>query len=111
MKLFSVINFVIFQLCWFIAATYQESGALMLLVLLCIHFVLSPSKKVDLEILPIALVGIVVDQLLISLQILQLPQGDETPLMIPFWLIFLWCSLTWCFNHSLKSDESPQNED
>lgn len=102
MKLFLVINFVVFQLCWFLAATYQDNSVLIILGLLCIHFFFSPTKSADIEVLPIALVGIVVDQLLISLHIIQLPESSTSPLIIPLWLMLLWCSFSWCFNHSLK---------
>jgi len=102
MKLFLVINLVVFQLCWFLAATYQHNSVLIIVGLLGIHFLCSPTKLADVKVLPIALVGVVVDQLLIILQVIQLPSDSTSPLTIPLWLILLWCIFSWCFNHSLK---------
>ncbi|WP_426358615.1 DUF2878 domain-containing protein [Pseudocolwellia sp. HL-MZ19] len=100
MRLFSLINLAIFQLSWFLSATYQESAIPIIIALMCLHFLFSPCKKSDIEVLPIALVGIVVDQLLMVLQVIQIPQSSS--LTLPIWLLFLWCVLAWCFNHSLK---------
>lgn len=102
MRLFSLINFITFQLCWFVSATYQQSGILIIIALLCTHFALSPKKIADIEVLPIALIGITVDQLLIALQVIQLPENSVSPLIIPVWLMFLWCAFAWCLNHSLQ---------
>ncbi|XPF96294.1 DUF2878 domain-containing protein [Colwellia sp. RE-S-Sl-9] len=102
MRLFSLINFITFQLCWFVSATYQQSGILIIIALLCTHFTLSPKKIADIEILPIALIGITVDQLLIAIQIIQLPENSVSPFIIPVWLMFLWCAFAWCLNHSLQ---------
>ncbi|WP_179078303.1 DUF2878 domain-containing protein [Colwellia sp. UCD-KL20] len=102
MRLFSLINFITFQLCWFVSATYQQSGILIIISLLCIHFALSPQKKADIKVLPIALIGIAVDQLLIAIQVIQLPENSMSPLVIPIWLMFLWCAFAWCLNHSLQ---------
>jgi len=102
MKTFSIINFVVFQLCWLLAATYQQQAVFYIVGLLSIHFLLSPTKLADLEILVIALVGIVIDQLLIILHVIQLPENATTPATIPLWLMLLWCSFSWCFNHSLQ---------
>ena len=97
MKLFLVINLVVFQLCWFLAATYQHNSVLIIVGLLGIHFLCSPTKLADVKVLPIALVGVVVDQLLIILQVIQLPSDSTSPLTIPLWLILLWCIFSWCF--------------
>ena len=102
MKLFLLINFIVFQLCWFLAAIYQQSAVGVMLGLLCIHFAFSPTKLADIKVLPIALVGILVDQLLIHLHVIQLPVNTATPLVIPLTLVLLWCVFSWCFNHSLN---------
>jgi len=102
MKLFSVINFITFQLCWFIAATYKQDGLLIIGALLTFHLLFSPKKIADFKVLSIALVGILVDQVLIILHVIQLPQSSTEWSFIPLWLIFLWCSFAWCFNHSLQ---------
>ncbi len=100
MRLFSLINLAVFQLIWFLSATYQDSGIPIILALMCIHFLFSPSRKADIEVLPVALIGITVDQLLMILQVIQIPHS-LTPIL-PLWLMLLWCVLAWCFNHSLQ---------
>jgi hypothetical protein len=102
MRLFSLINFIIFQLSWFLSATYKESAIPIISLLLCIHFLCSNQKKADLAILPIALIGITVDQLLMILHIIEIPQGTTNSLMVPIWLMLLWCVFSWSFNHSLR---------
>lgn len=84
------------------SATYKESAIPIISLLLCIHFLCSNQKKADLAILPIALVGITVDQLLMILHIIEIPQSTSNSLVIPVWLILLWCVFSWSFNHSLR---------
>lgn len=62
-----------------------------------LHLALSPTKLDDLKLLPLALIGIVVDQLLISFGVIDVKQS-----MIPIWLVLLWIILTWSLNHSLS---------
>jgi len=100
MRLFSLINLAVFQLCWFLSAAYQDSGLPIIIILMCIHFLCSPSKLDDLRVLTLALVGVVVDQLLMIAQVIEIPQSLTSAL--PIWLILLWCVLAWCFNHSLQ---------
>jgi hypothetical protein len=73
-----------------------------MMVLISIHFLLSSKKYDDLKVLPIALVGIVIDQLLIILHIIEIPQSTTPTLIIPVWLALLWCVFSWSFNHSLQ---------
>lgn len=102
MRLFSLINFVIFQLSWFLSATFKESAVPLIIALLIIHFLCSSKKKADLAILPIALIGITIDQLLMILHIIEIPQSPNHALIIPVWLMLLWCIFAWSFNHSLQ---------
>jgi hypothetical protein len=102
MRKFSLINFVAFQVSWFLCASYQKNAIPIVMILICIHFLLSPKKSDDLKVLPIALVGIVIDQLLIILHIIEIPQGTTSSVIIPVWLALLWCVFSWCFNHSLQ---------
>lgn len=64
---------------------------------LILHLALSPTKLDDLKLLPLALIGIVVDQLLISFGVIEVKQS-----MIPIWLVLLWIIVTWSLNHSLS---------
>lgn len=103
MKLFSLINLITFQACWYISAIYQQKGLPVILLILGTHFCLSKTKKADIEVLLLALIGVVVDQLLIIFNIIQIPESASLtpPLIIPFWLIAIWCGFAWSFNHSL----------
>lgn len=102
MRLFSLISFAVFQLSWFLSATYQDNAIPMVVALMCIHFLFSPTKNDDVKVLPIALIGIVIDQLLIILHIIEIPQSATQALIIPVWLILLWCVFSWSFNHTLQ---------
>lgn len=96
MKPFFVINFVFFQVSWLIAAFYSDYAALLIIALLVVHFWLSPTRRLDSQILLMGLVGIVVDQCLISANVFSVGQS-----IIPWWLVMLWLFLSLCLNHSL----------
>lgn len=96
MRLFWIINAALFQLCWWSAALFTEYAVWIMSAVLVIHLMLSPRKRDDLKLLPIALVGIVCDQLLIAVDVISVNQS-----FIPVWLVLLWVILAWSFNHSL----------
>ncbi|MDP4984793.1 DUF2878 domain-containing protein [Pseudoalteromonas tunicata] len=96
MSRFSIINLVFFQAAWFLAAWYTDAAAAFLLLLLCCHFVLSPTKRIDLKVLYGAILGITTDQVLISTSVF----GTDSSL-IPIWLILLWGCFAVSLNHSL----------
>lgn len=96
MKLFFVINVVFFQASWLLAAFFQDYAALLILVLLIIHFLMSPTRRLDSKILLMGLLGIVVDQCLISVDVFAVGQS-----IIPSWLVMLWLYFSLCLNHSL----------
>lgn len=96
---FSVINFVVFQLCWFTAAIYQQTGLFIMMSLLIVHFVLSPTKNNDIKVLLLAFLGCIVDQVLFMLNVFEFTTNSP---VIPMWLILLWCSLVLSLNHSLR---------
>ena len=96
MRLFWIINAVLFQLCWWSAALFTEYAVWIMSAILAIHLMLSPRKLDDLKLLPIALVGICCDQLLIAVDVIDVNQS-----FIPAWLVLLWVILAWSFNHSL----------
>ncbi|MFH0265627.1 DUF2878 domain-containing protein [Vibrio rumoiensis] len=96
MNRFSIINFIIFQSCWALAASFPASAPFLMLGLLAVHFCLTPTRKADGFLLIAALVGIVIDQLMIWIGVLDVNQS-----WIPIWLILLWCHFVLCLNHSL----------
>lgn len=96
MHRFSIINFIIFQSCWALAASFPASAPFFMIGLFGVHFALTPTRKADGVLLIAALVGILVDQLMLWIGILEVGQQ-----WIPIWLILLWCHFILCLNHSL----------
>jgi len=96
MKPFLIINIGLFQTCWLVAAFYPNYAALVITTLLLLHFVITPTRRLDAKILLMGLLGCVVDQSLISLNIINVNQP-----FIPLWLVTLWLFLSVCLNHSL----------
>lgn len=96
-RYFSVINFVIYQAALLLALFYQQNAVNFMLLLLVLHFVLSPSRQQDMRFMLLALVGATVDQVLVAMNVLAVDGG-----IIPFYLVLLWCALALTFNHSLR---------
>lgn len=96
MNRFSVINLIFFQVAWFLAAWFTDDAAAFLLLLLCCHFVLSPTKQLDLKVLCGAILGIVADQILITTTVFNTNSS-----LVPVWLILLWACFAISLNHSL----------
>ncbi|WP_048695061.1 DUF2878 domain-containing protein [Catenovulum maritimum] len=98
-------NLICFQACWFLAAIYQHNAVIWMFGLLLIHFLLSHSKRSDFRLLPIAVLGLFVDQILSIFQIVQFKtsQLDFSVInnLVPIWLALLWIALAISFNHSL----------
>jgi len=96
MKPFLIINVVLFQTCWLVAAFYPEYAALVITALLLLHFGITPTRRLDFKILLMGLLGCVIDQTLISFNVINVEQST-----IPLWLVTLWLFLSVCLNHSL----------
>lgn len=97
MKRFSLINFILFQSSWALAATLPTNAPFFMLILLGVHFLLTPSRMDDVFLLLCALIGIALDQTFIAFSLLDVGQN-----WVPFWLILLWGHFILCLNHSLK---------
>jgi hypothetical protein len=96
-RYFNVINFAIYQAALLLALFYQQSAVNFMLILLVLHFVLSPSRQKDTRFMLLALVGATVDQVLVAMNVLAVDGG-----IIPLYLVLLWCALALTFNHSLR---------
>ncbi|WP_245257262.1 DUF2878 domain-containing protein [Moritella marina] len=96
-RYFNVINFAIYQAALLLALFYQHSAVNLMLVLLLMHFLLSPSRQQDMRFMLLALIGATVDQVLVAINVLAVDNG-----IIPFYLVLLWCALALTFNHSLR---------
>ncbi len=99
MSKFSLTNILFFQIIWFVSAIYQQSGLAIIGILIIVHFIFSPSKKDDIKVLCLALIGVCVDQLLFMINVIGFSDNST---IIPYWLILLWCYFSLCFNHSLQ---------
>ncbi|PKH07144.1 DUF2878 domain-containing protein [Moritella sp. Urea-trap-13] len=96
-RYFNIINFAIYQAALLLALFYQHSAVNFMLMLLVLHFVLSPSRQQDMQFMLLALIGATVDQVLVAMNVLDVDGG-----IIPFYLLLLWCALALTFNHSLR---------
>ena len=98
MPLFSMVNFIIFQIAWFTAALLRDDSIIVLVLLLIVHGLFSPSKNADLcTVLLLLPVGMVSEMLMISTGLLSY----QSELALPIWMILLWIHLCLSVNHSL----------
>ncbi|MCG9697078.1 DUF2878 domain-containing protein [Shewanella sp. Isolate11] len=97
MKRFWIINLLLFQLCWFSAALLPSYAEVLLVGLLAVHFLLSPSPRRDCKVLLLVPIGLLVDKLQFEFNV-----AGETDVFFPLWLLLLWCMFIISFNHSLN---------
>lgn len=99
-RYFFVANLVVFQLGWFLAVLGGNAALFIILPLILLHFVLSPSKLQDfLAVVLAVLLGLLHDGLLIRSKVLLIDFHTDFP---PFWLVSLWALLGITLLHSLK---------
>ena len=99
MPLFKILNFVLFQAGWFAAALMKDGSVWIMLGLIVLHFVISPSKKADAKLLLLLLpIGLTLEIAMIYLGLVSF----NSALVLPIWMIALWSLLILSFNHSLK---------
>jgi len=96
MRSFTLINLLLFQAAWFSAALAGGFAIWLMLLLLAVHFRLTPSRFNDVRLLPLAAIGWIADLLLQQSGIVNFGQSA------PLWLLLLWCHLVLCFNHGLR---------
>jgi hypothetical protein len=96
MKRFWITNFILFQASWFCAAFYTPYANLGLLALLMLHLALSPSRRADIKVISLVLVGLLVDSLHLSMGTFSAQSSG-----FPLWLALLWCQFVVSLNHSL----------
>ena len=98
LRYFPLINAVWFQLAWFAAIIYKQQAIPFLLASIIIHLLVSPKRKVDtLLLISVATFGVMGDILLSYFNIFLFTNG----VLIPFWLVLLWCHFSFAVNHSL----------
>ncbi|GIU43737.1 DUF2878 domain-containing protein [Shewanella colwelliana] len=97
MKRFWIINLALFQAAWFAAAFATSMAVPIMVLILCIHFYLTPTPKLDAKLLLLMPIGVAVDKVLMELGLFY--AGSE---IFPLWLLLLWCMFVISLNHSLK---------
>lgn len=96
---FSIINLLIFQGAWFSAALLKDQSLWLMLGLLLVHAVFSPSKQYDLRVVVVILpIGMAVESLMIATGLVVY----HSEFLLPVWMVLLWCHLAVSFNHSLR---------
>ena len=99
-RYFFIANLVIFQLGWFLAVLGGNAGLLIIIPLIFLHFVFSPSRLLDLLALGLSvLLGLLHDSLLITFGLFLI---DSHSIFPPVWLISLWALLGITLLHSMK---------
>ncbi|WP_421220516.1 DUF2878 domain-containing protein [Aeromonas jandaei] len=83
-----------FNFYWLLAVKWQQPGPL--LVILLLHFLFSPSRQRDWRLLPIAVVGCLLDALLWQLGLFRFPSG------FPLWLVLLWLGFALTLAHGMR---------
>lgn len=92
------INLVWFQIIWLIAVVYRENTLLLLLISLALHFLLTPTRRCDLQgVVVITLLGSLADYLLSVCGVLIFANST----FIPLWLILLWSHFALSLNHGM----------
>ena len=98
-KSFSWINLIWFQAIWFVAVVYTVQAISVLILSLCVHFLMSPTRKADiLTLLGITLIGSLGDFLLTFWGVFIFPDT----LYSPVWLILLWAHFALTLNHAMS---------
>lgn len=99
MPLFKILNFGLFQAGWFTAALMTDNAVWIMLGMVALHFVISPSKLADARLLIVLLpIGLTLEVLMIALGFVVF----NSSFVLPIWMILLWCLLILSFNHSLN---------
>ncbi len=91
---FLLASAVIYTAAWWLAVLYGKQSLLWLSLLLVAHFVLSPSRLRDFQLMPLALVGMTMDTLLMYAGVLHFAAT-------PVWLMLLWLHFVLALEHSL----------
>lgn len=95
-----LLNIVIYQLIWFVAVIGGESLTWLAMVLIILHFYLTPIPKTDMILVLLVLfIGALIDGTL-RLSGFFIFAEDRFP--IPWWLGCIWMGLATVFNHSLE---------
>ena len=99
MPLFKILNFGLFQAGWFAAAFLLDDAIWLMLGMVVLHFIISPSKLADARLLMFLLpIGLTLELLMVSFGFVTF----NSAFVLPIWMILLWALLILSFNHSLS---------
>ena len=98
-KTFYWLNFVWFQAIWFYAVIYTGQAIPLMLLSLCCHFLLSPTRFSDLiNVVTIMPIGCLADYILTYMGIFTF----DDDFFIPVWLMLLWAHFAVTLNHGMN---------
>lgn len=94
---FKIINFVIFQSVWMLCVIGQHQYIYLAIILVALHFLLSPSPRIDAKVVAaVATLGITLDYLLMLVAVFEFPHHS-----FPAWLCVVWLAFALTLNHSM----------
>ena len=85
---------IAFQLLWFSAVIGGNQWLVIPLSLIALHFIFSPSHRVDWHVIPIALIGMGADAILTWVGVFEFDG-------FPYWLGILWIGFVLTLGHSM----------
>lgn len=101
-KYYTVFNAIWYQALWFTALLGREQYQWVLLILILVHFALSPNRKSDaLLVLTCGMIGASVDNIL-ALQNVYLFPVNTSPFAVPLWLMGIWAGFACTLLHSFS---------
>lgn len=93
-------NFVVFQSIWISCIFGQANLIIIPATLLALHLWLTSQLNADLLVIAVvAPIGIAIDS---ALTIMGIFIFNEPTLVVPFWLMLLWCGFATCLNCSFR---------
>lgn len=84
-----------FQIFWLVAVLGGNHWLWVCALLLGLHFIYSPARRDDLQVIPLAVAGIAIDSVLTLTGVFQFNHW-------PFWLALLWVGFVLTLYHSLR---------
>lgn len=103
----TLLNIVFFQAIWFGCILLGNLFLPVAVLIVGIHFTLNKSRGIDIRLMLLAaIIGLIVDSVLLSAGVFEFEYGQVTSFIIPPWLVMLWLGFAMTINHSLKYFQS-----
>lgn len=95
-----LVNVILYQVVWFLCVFKENDGALIALVLLCIHLYFTTCRYKDMRMMALLLaIGVLIDG---TLHFAGFMTYNVRAIPIPFWLAVVWLALATLPHHSLR---------